>query len=788
MKHILSALALALVTTTAYAQLTTNNGQQYLLNQSLDMSQQFHDMSNTYFAADSLVCFDKQTGKGKIRWTRQQLHARQAFNANGQWIIPLENLDFPGPAYDQNPELLFSVEPVNSRTVRVRLYTSPIIPKDNYADEVMLAGKPADGRALWTVTETENAVVYKSSEGSIEIRKYPWRLVIKNKYGKELTHTRALSDNDSTQVKTHPLMWMKRGVDNSRAIEPVFSLAPGERIYGCGESPSGLNHVGQKLNLFVADPQGPETPDMYKPIPFFFSNRGYGIFMHTAAPVTVDFGYSYIGSTRLYMGDENADLFIMLGNPKEILNEYTELVGKPSMPPLWSFGTWMSRISYFTEQEGRNVAKHLRENRIPSDVIHFDTGWFEVDWQCDYEFSKKNFRDPVKMLNDLKEQGFRTCLWQLPYFTPKNRFFNELVEKGMAVKSPNGQLPFEDAILDFTNPVTCQWYTEKLQGLINKGVAVIKVDFGEGAPLHNGIYSNGKTGLYEHNLYPLRYNKTAWEAINKANGEGIIWARSAWAGSQRYPLHWGGDACTTNTGLLGSLRSGLSFGLSGFSFWSNDIGGFVTKSPEELYRRWLPYGFFTSHSRIHGVETEPWLYTDGQSDFSKGKEFMDFFRQSAEMKYRLMPYIYAQAKQCTEKGLPMQRALFLEFPDDPGAWLVEDEYMFGSQMLVAPMLEAGTSRTVYLPGKEPWIDYQTGKTYQPGWHEISVPAWKNSRSQMPIVVMVKNCSAIPHAPLAQHTGLIDWKNIEWKKYSVGARSCTGFLFRPGDKDVQTVRK
>ena len=786
MKKPIFALALALCVTGASAQLTTNNGQQYLLNQALDMSQQFFDMSNTYFTADSLAAFDKTTGVGKIRWTRQQLHARQAFNANGQWIIPLENLDFPGPAYDQSPELQFTIEPVNSRTVRVRLYTSPIIPKDNYDDEVMLVKKPADGRAQWNVTETAKAIVYKSSEGSIEIQKYPWRLVVKDKEGRELTHTRSLSDNDSTQVKTHPLMWMKRGVDNSRAIEPVFSLAPGERIYGCGESPTGLNHVGKKLNLFVTDPQGPETADMYKPIPFFFSNRGYGIFMHTAAPVTVDFGCSYIGSTQLFMGDENADLFIMLGSPKEILNEYTDLVGKPTLPPLWSFGTWMSRISYFTEAEGRSVAKKLRDNRIPSDVIHFDTGWFEVDWQCDYQFSKKNFKDPVKMLKDLKADGFHTCLWQLPYFTPKNRYFNELVENGMAVKSPNGQLPFEDAVLDFTNPQTCKWYTEKLQGLIKQGVSVIKVDFGEGAPLNNGIYSNGRTGFYEHNLYPVRYNKTAYEAIDGVNNEGIIWARSAWAGSQRYPLHWGGDACTTNTGLLGTVRAGLSFGLSGFSFWSNDIGGFVTKSPEELYRRWLPYGFFTSHSRIHGVETEPWLYTDGQSDYSKGQEFMDFFRQSAEMKYKLMPYIYAQAKLCTEQGLPMQRALLLEYPDDPGAWLVEDEYMFGSQMLVAPMLEAGTSRTVYLPGEEPWIDYQTGKVYQPGWRKIDVPQWKKTGDQMPIVVLVKNGSAIPHVALAQRTDQIDWENIEWKTYSANGAAPVGYLYRPGDSKVEIV--
>lgn len=769
MKKLTYLITLLLFATTGKAQMTTNGGVPYLLSQSVDMSGQFNDPTNTYFCADSLVAFDTTTGWGTLRWSRNEVHPRQAFNANGYWIVPLENLDFPGPAYDQSPELKFRIEPVNERVLRVRVYTSPIIPNDP-ADEVMLAGTPSDGRSKWQVSKTSNGVLYKSSEGSLEVQNYPWRLILRDKNGKELTRTRTLSDNDSTQVKTQPFLFIKRGSDNSRSIEPVFSLRPGEKIFGCGESATALNKAGQKLNLFVTDPQGPETPDMYKPIPFYFSNRGYGVFMHTAAPVTVDFGNSYIGSTRLFMADEQADLFLMLGTPKEILSEYTDLVGRPEMPPLWSFGTWQSRISYFTEAEGRSVAKQLRDNKIPCDVIHFDTGWFEVDWQCDYKFSPNNFSDPEKMLRDLKADGFHTCLWQLPYFTPKNRYFTELVEKGLAVKNAAGQLPYEDAVLDFTNPETVKWYQDKLAGLLKQGVAVIKADFGEAAPFNNGIYSNGRTGLYEHNLYPVRYNKAAYDIIKQVNGEGIIWGRSAWAGSQRYPLHWGGDAATTNTGLLGSIREGLSFGLSGFCFWSNDIGGFVTKSPEELYRRWLPYGFLTSHSRVHGVETEPWLYD---------KKFVEYFRECAELKYKLMPYVYAQAKECTEKGWPMQRALLLEYPEDPGAWQVDDEYMFGSQLLVAPMLEECNSRDVYIPGKDKWIDYQTGKVYFPGWNHIA-------GGKLPVVILVKDGSAIPTVPVAQSTDKINWQKVEWKKFCSSAKKCTGYLFRPGDTSVQKV--
>lgn len=300
------AAALLAVSTSATAQLTTNAGVPYLLSQSVDMSGQFCDPTNTYFCADSLVSFDAKTGWGVMQWSRQQMHPRQAFNANGYWITPLGNLDFPGPAYDQSPQLKFRVQPVNERVLRIRVYTSPIIPKDP-KDEVMLVAEPKDGSSQWTVAKTASGIRYESSEGSLEIQEYPWRLVLKDKQGRELTRTRALSDNDSTQVKTQPFLFMKRGSDNSRAIEPVFSLRPGEKIYGCGESATALNKAGQKLNLFVTDPQGPETPDMYKPIPFYFSNRGYGVFMHTSAPVTVDFGNSYIGSTRLFMADEQAD-------------------------------------------------------------------------------------------------------------------------------------------------------------------------------------------------------------------------------------------------------------------------------------------------------------------------------------------------------------------------------------------------------------------------------------------------------------------------------------------------
>lgn len=768
-KELLAVAMLLFAGGNLLAQPHVNDGTSYLMNQPLDMSTDFRDLSNTLFFADHLESFDAKSGEGLVNWKRGHLMPRQAFNTNGAQPRKMRMLDFPFTAYENDPNLKFKIDFVTPRTVRIRMLTTPVEPKP--AASIMLAKEPGrDGS--WKVTETNDKIIYSSDYGTIQINKNPWRIVLKDKAGRILSQTAALSDADSTQVKYTPFCFVKRGSDNARRINPVFTLTADEMIFGCGESATGLNKAGQKVNLFVTDPQGPETDQMYKPIPFFMSNRGYGMFMHTSAPVTCDFGATYIGLNKMFMGDENLDLFVFFGEPKDILDEYTDLVGKPGMPPLWSFGTWMSRITYFSEKEGYDVAANIRKNKYPCDVIHFDTGWFDVDWQCDYKFSENRFQNPQQMLKDLRSQGFHVCLWQLPYFTPKNRYFSELIEKDMYVKNGNGELPYEDVVLDFSNPETVKWYQDKLAGLLNIGVSAIKVDFGEAAPL-NGIYASGKSGWYEHNLYPVRYDMAVSEITKKLHNENIMWARAAWAGSQRYPLHWGGDAATTNTGLLGTLRAGLSFGLSGFSFWSHDMGGFVKSTPEDLYCRWIPFGFLTSHTRAHGAPpTEPWLYDS--------KRVQDVFRKSAEMKYRLMPYVYAQAKECTEKGLPMLRALFVEFPDDPGAWKVDDEYLFGSQILVAPLLESGmTGRTVYLPeGK--WIDYQTEKVYEGGWHRIEA-------GSLPIIMLVRDGSVLPHLKLAQSTAEMDWSKMSLKVYSADKKQAEGLVCLPVDNRIQVVK-
>jgi alpha-D-xyloside xylohydrolase len=747
--------------------LTAANPTLPLLNDPIDVSGDFRDFSDTYYLADKLADFDPAAHSGKIVYQRAQYFTRQAFDNMLAVIRPVAPNEFPENEYEANPSLPFSIEFVSPRTLRIRATSGPQFATP--AEELMLAG-PVPKDESWQYTKVEGGHRYRSAFGSVTLLENPFHIEIRDAGGRLLTKTDHNADNSTSFTPILPFSFVRRAADYSRSMDAVFTLSPGEKIFGCGESFTGLDKRGQRIVLWADDANGVQNQGLYKPVPFFMSSRGYGMFLHTTTPITCDFGNYFSGVNSLMMGDDEADLFVFLGSPKEILDEYTKLTGKSPMPPLWSFGLWMSRCTYNAEKQVRDVASRLRENRIPCDVIHLDTGWFETDWRCNYEFSTSRFQDPEKMIADLKRDGFHISLWQLPYFVPKNTLFNELVEKHLVVRDAKGNLPYEDAVLDFSNPATVEWYQAKLAHLLKMGVGAIKVDFGEAAP-NNGLFASGRTGFYEHNLYPLRYNKAVADITLKVTGEHIIWARSAWAGSQRYPIHWGGDAENTDDGMAAELRGGLSFGLSGFSFWSHDVGGFVAKAPEDLYRRWLAFGVLTSHTRCHGTAPkEPWNYSAA---------FMDDFRRIDELKYELMPYVYAQAKDCSERGLPMLRALFVEYPEDPGSWLIDDEYLFGSSILAAPLLhENATGREVYLPPGN-WIDYQTGEAWSGGWHHIEA-------GKIPIVMLVRDGTVIPRIKLAQSTLQMDWSKLELAVFAREQPTARGWVCLPSDNQLHEL--
>jgi alpha-D-xyloside xylohydrolase len=759
------------ILTGATDRLSATNPALPLLNEPVDVSGDFRDFSDLYYLADKLAGFDPATGSGKITYQRAEYFTRQAFDNMLAVIKPVGLNEFPEDQYAVNPTLPFSIEFVSPRTVRIRLTSGPQVHKN--FEELMLAGAVPQDHS-WKYSKIDGGHRYASAFGSVTIFENPWRIEFRDAQDKLLTRTDHDSDNTSTFTPIMPFSFVRRAADYSRSMDAVFTLSPGEKIFGCGESFTSLDKRGQKIVLWTDDANGIQNQGLYKPIPFFMSNRGYGMFIHTSSPITCDFGNSFAGVNSLMIGDDALDLFVFFGSPKQILDEYTTLTGKSPLPPLWSFGLWMSRCTYSNETQVRDVAAKLRANKIPCDVLHLDTGWFETDWQCDYEFSTARFQNPQKMLSDLKDEGFHVSCWQLPYFVPKNKLFPELLEKNLVVRDAKGNLPYEDAVLDFSNPQTVEWYQGKIANLLKLGVGAIKVDFGEAAP-NNGIFANGRTGFYEHNLYPLRYNKAVADITRKTTGENIIWARSAWAGSQRYPIHWGGDAESTDQGMVAELRGGLSFGLSGFSFWSHDVGGFtatsVTNMDKNLFARWLAFGMLSSHSRCHGIAPkEPWNY---------GAAFMDEFRAIDELKYKLMPYVYAQAKDCSEHGLPMVRALFIEYPDDPGSWNVDDEYLFGSSVLVAPLMEEGsTARNVYLPPGT-WIDYQTGKSFTGGWQKIEA-------GKLPVVMLVRDGTVLPQIKLAQSTLQMDWSQLDLVVFAKDVQTAKGLVYLPTDNVLREL--
>jgi len=458
-----------------------------LLNVPIDISNDFRDFSNTYYLADSLVDFDPATASGKIVYKRYQYFSRLAFNNMLGVLKPVPANEFPTTEYEATPTLPFSIQFVSARTVRIRATSGLQVHPDEESLMLVNGHAPVD-KNDWKYSKVAGGYRYTSAYGSVTILIHPWHVEIRDASGKLLTKTVHHQDNvDSTFTPVMPFSYVRRASDYSRSMSAAFSLSPGEKIFGCVESFTNFNKRGSKVVLWADDANGVQNETMYKPIPFFMSSRGYGMFMHTSTPITCDFGKYFSGVNSLMIGDDALDLFVFLGEPKDILNEYTNLTGKAAMPPLWSFGFWMSRITYTSEKDGREVAAQLRENKIPADVIHYDTGWFTTDWRTDYTFDPVRFKDPAKLMADLKQQGFHVSLWQLPYFTPKNTFFNELVKNNLVVKDAKGNLPYEDAVLDFSNPATVTWYQNKIAGLLKLGVGVIKVDFGEAAP-NNGIF------------------------------------------------------------------------------------------------------------------------------------------------------------------------------------------------------------------------------------------------------------------------------------------------------------
>ncbi|GLV53521.1 alpha-xylosidase [Dictyobacter sp. S3.2.2.5] len=534
----------------------------------------------------------------------------------------------------------------------------------------------------------------------------------------------------------------------------TWSLAPDEHLYGLGERFNGFDQRGRSLTLWTQDAWGTTTDAAYKNIPFLLSSEHYGLFFHTPTAVQVRLGTTSGRSARVQVSEEVLDLYVIFGEtPKSILAGYTMLTGRATMIPRWAFGVWLSRCRYQNRAEVEEVARRLREEEIPCDVLHLDPAWLErPNLSCDFVPSDENFPDLPEMIRQLDQQGFKISLWELPYVSSHARRFQEAKDAGYFLKGADGEPISGDfgsppadgnirAILDFTNPAARSWWQDLHRPLLQAGVACFKTDFGEAVP-REAIAYNGMDGATLHNLYPLLYNEAVHEVILEENSQpGMIWGRSGWAGIQRHPAQWGGDPKTDVWSMRTTLRGGLSYALSAPGIWSHDIGGFYGPSPSpELYMRWTQFGMLSPLTRAHGTTPrEPWEF---------GAEALENFKRYARLRIRLNPYLYSLGWQTHKEGLPMLRPLLLEFPDDPGTALIDDSYMLGDSLLVAPIFSEDrepVARHLYLPQGE-WIDF---------WTDERLTGGRYITRQAPldtIPLYVKAGSILPLGPELQFIG------------------------------------
>lgn len=519
--------------------------------------------------------------------------------------------------------------------------------------------------------------------------------------------------------------------DGGHHMRERLVLGIGDTVYGLGERFGPLVKNGQAVDIWNAD-GGSSSEQAYKNVPFFLTNAGYGVFVNHPGLVSFEVGSEDVSRVQFSIEGQSMQYFVIYGpTPKEILAKYTALTGRPALVPAWSFGLWLS-TSWNTSYDEATVTEFVEgmaSRDLPLSVFHFDCFWMrEISW-CDFEWDPKTFPDPRGMLSRLKERGLRVCVWINPYIAQRSALFEEGKARGYLLKRPNGDVWQWDkwqpgmAVVDFTNPEACEWYAGKLDALLDMGVDCFKSDFGERIPT-DVSYFDGSDPELMHNYYTYLYNKTVFDLLRKRRGErdAVVFARSATVGTQQFPVHWGGDNLSTFPSMAESLRGGLSLTMSGFGYWSHDIGGFEGTPSADLFKRWIPFGLLSSHSRLHGNFSYrvPWLFDE---------EAVDVLRRFTKLKLSLMPYLYQAARVAHLEGIPMMRAMIVEFPDDPACTHLDRQYLLGGDLLVAPVFAGDGVVDYYVPAGE-WTHFLTGA-------RVSGPHWvreEHDFSSVPLLV------------------------------------------------------
>ncbi len=576
-----------------------------------------------------------------------------------------------------------------------------------------------------SIDECKDYITFQSGETLLKINKNPnsWKMEFIN-----LKNNAVLTESSFKN-----LGYMKNKEDNKNYMVEQLSLDVGENIYGLGERYTPFVKNGQSVEIWNED-GGTASEQTYKNIPFYTSNKGYGVFVNNSGDVNFEVGSEKVSRVQFSVEAEKLEYFFINGGTvKETVMLYTDLTGKPSLPPAWSFGLWLttSFTTNYDEETVTSFIEGMEKRDIPLHTFHFDCFWMkEYEW-CNFKWDNRTFPSPEKMLERYKERGLHICLWINSYIGQKSYMFDEGMEHGYFVKNLDDSVWQCDrwqagmALVDFTNPDACKWYQDKLEILIDMGVECFKTDFGERIPVTGVKYFDNSDTVKMHNYYTYLYNKTVFEVVEKRMGKdkALVFARSTAAGGQKFPVHWGGDCTATYTSMAEDLRGGLSLSLCGYGFWSHDIGGFEQTATSDLYKRWCAFGLLSSHSRLHGSKSYrvPWLFDD---------EASAVLQKFVKLKLKLMPYLYRQAAIAKENGLPMMRPMFMEFPEDLTCENIDRQYMLGDSLLIAPIFNDRNEAIYYLP-KGKWTNYLNNKVYSGGkWY-------RESHDYFSLPVMVK---------------------------------------------------
>jgi alpha-D-xyloside xylohydrolase len=561
----------------------------------------------------------------------------------------------------------------------------------------------------------------KSSKFSVQFPKIGERFQLKIKKGSETILEPYASGEQLGFINLGDEFYELFSINKDTGLTTIsFKIPTDYSLYGLGENFTTFNKRGKTLTTFPHDNYCLGASQVYKGVPFLLSNAGVGIVFPDYVPIKFDMGTTMEGMILITVPKGNVSFYVLLGTPKEIVSTFMEMFGTPELPPEWSFGLWVSRwagIGYKNVNEVDEVIKNFQKYKIPMDVISMDPQWIEnyiggVTQACSFKWDRTNFKSDHELGDFLHGMGKRLCLWINPYVEVNGPLYEEM--KNCLLKTDGGQIalvPNQDknplkplrGMVDFDRKECSDKFTELVAKLMTRSNAdAVMTDFGETVPIDAIDIENNPGYLIRNKIGDL-YQESAFDGVKKANGNGMVWGRSGSVLSHNFPIQWGGDSNSTWEGLKTAIRAVLSASLSGTIFSSFDTGGFAGKPDKILYIRWVAAGAFFSHFKLHGTTPrEPWNYDE---------DTISAFKELVTLRYRLLPYIITEANKSINERTPLIRPLVMEYPEDKTSTYIDDEFMLGSLVLVAPILSDTNVRDVYLPpGK--WVYFYDNIPYE----------------------------------------------------------------------------